>query len=137
MIFTIWNSPCLGIFILRSPEKGTPWKFWLDPWFSRKSKSKWTLKWLPLDRDYFKFYFHNGESILIILCHTYLLTRNFVISFQVINRIAMHFVLVKLSRNSSLLIGDPSKRSDVEILAQSSVFLSPQVKMKLKLTVSR
>ena len=35
--------------------------------------------------------------------------------------IAMHFVLVELSRNSLLLIDDPSKRGDVETLARSSV----------------
>ena len=31
--------------------------------------------------------------------------------------IAMHFVPVKLSRNSVLLINDPSKRGDMETLA--------------------
>ena len=72
-----------GIIILRSLEKKVPWKFWLDPRFPRKSKSKWTLKWLPLDRGYFKFYFHKGESILIIPCHIYLLARNLVVLFQV------------------------------------------------------
>ena len=74
----------LGVIILQSPEKGDPWKFWLNPRFPRNSKSKWTLKWLPLDRGYFKFYFRKGKSILIILCHAYLLVRKFVISFQVI-----------------------------------------------------
>ena len=74
----------LGVIIFQSPEKGIPWKFWLNPRFLRNSKSKWTLKWLPLDRGYFKFYCHKGKSILIISCHTYLLTRNFVILFQVI-----------------------------------------------------
>ena len=39
--------------------------------------------------------------------------------------IAINFVLVKLSRNSVLLINDPSKRGDVEILARSSVSLIP------------
>ena len=51
--------------------------------------------------------------------------------------ISMHFVLVQLSRNSLLLINDPSKRGDVEISARSSIFPSPQVKTKLKLTASR
>ena len=67
----------------------------------------------------------------------YLSTRNLVVWFQVIICIAMHFVLVELSRNSLLLIDDPSKRGKVEILARSSVSPSPQVKMKLKLTASR
>ena len=51
--------------------------------------------------------------------------------------IAMHFILVELSRNSLLLIDDPSKRGDVETLARSSISPSPKVKMKLKLTASR
>ena len=72
------------IIILRSPKEGVPWKFWLDPRFSRNPKSKLTLKWPPLDRDYFKFLlFTKGESLLIISCHTYLLARNFVVLFQV------------------------------------------------------
>ena len=50
---------------------------------------------------------------------------------------AMHFILVKISRNLVLLIDNPSKRGDVEILARSSVSLSSQVKIKLKLTASR
>ena len=117
-------------------REGAPWKFWLDPRFPWNSKSKWTLKWLPLDRGYFKFYFHKGESILIILCHTYLLTCKFIILFQVIC-ITMHFVLVKMSRNSMLLTNNLSKRGDAETLARSSIFPSSQVKVKLKLTVSR
>ena len=60
----------LEIIILGSPEKRAPWKFWLDPRFFRNPKLKWILKWLPLDRGYFKFYFFiKGESILIISCH--------------------------------------------------------------------
>ena len=43
--------------ILQSPEKGIPWKFWLDPQFSRNSKRKRTLKGLPLDRGHFNFGF--------------------------------------------------------------------------------
>ena len=46
-----------GFIILRSPEKGISWKFWLDPRFPRGPKLKWILKWLPLDRGCFKFYF--------------------------------------------------------------------------------
>ena len=57
------------------------WKSWLNPRFLRNFKSKWALKWLPLDRGYFKFYFHKGKSILIILCRTYLWTLEFVILF--------------------------------------------------------
>ena len=51
--------------------------------------------------------------------------------------IAMHFILIELSRNSSLLIDDPLERGDVETLARSSVFPSPQVKTTLKLTAFR
>ena len=109
-------------------QKGAPWKSWLDPRFPRDSKSKWTLKWLPLDRSYFKFYFHKGESILIITCHTYLLTRKFVILFQVIIALPCILFLLKMSRNLVLLINNPSKREDVETLVRSSVFPSSQVK---------
>ena len=42
--------------------------------------------------------------------------------------IAMHFIRVKLSRNSLLLINNPSKRGDVETLARSLVSLPPQEK---------
>ena len=126
----------LGVIILQSLEKGTPWKFLLDSRFLRNSKLKWTLKWLPLDRSYFKFYFHKGESILIISCHTYSPIRHFVILFRVIC-IAMYFFLVKMSRNLVLLINNPSKRGDVETLVRSSVSPSSQVKIKLKLTASR
>ena len=125
------------IIILRSPEKGAQWKFWLDPRFSWNFKPKWTLKWLPLDRGYFKFYFHKGENILVISCHTYLLTRNFVILFQVIFVLPCILFLVKMSHNFVLLINNPSKRGDVKTLARSSVSPSSQVKMKLKLTASR
>ena len=59
----IWNSQWLEIIILRSPEKGVPWKFWLDLRFPRDPKLKWILKWLSLDRGYFKFYFYKrGKS---------------------------------------------------------------------------
>ena len=118
-------------------RKGVSWKSWLDPWFFRNSKSKWILKLLPLDRGYFKFYFHKGESILIISCHTYLLARNFIILFQVISVLPCILFLFKMSRNFVLLIDHPSKRGDVEILVRSSSSPSSQVKMKFKLTVSR
>ena len=124
-----------GVIILQISRKRAPLKSWLDPRFSRNSKSKWTLKWLLLDRGYFKFYFHKGESILIISCHTYLLTRNFV--FQIIFVLPCILLLFKMSRNLVLLIDHPSKRGDVETLAQSSISPSPQVKMKLKSTASR
>ena len=118
-------------------RKGVPWKFWLDPRFPPNSKPKWTLKWLPLDRDYFKFYFHKDESLLIISCHAYLLNRNFVIFISSHIYIAMHFILVKISRNLVLLINNPLKIGDVETLARSSVSPPSQVKMKFKLTASR
>ena len=115
----------LRVIILQSPEKGAPWKFWLDPRFLQNSKSKWTLKWLPLDRGYFKFYFHKGESILIISCHTHFLTRKFCHFISSHICIVIHFVLVKMSCNSVLLIDDPSKRGDVKTSTQFSVSLSP------------
>ena len=64
-------------------HKGVPWKSWLDSRFPRDSKSKWTLKWLPLDRGYFKFYLCKDKSMLIIPCHTYLSTRNLIVLFRV------------------------------------------------------
>ena len=136
-IFTIWNNRIARDYWFTISQKGVPWKSWLDPRFPRNSKPKWTLKWLPLDRGYFKFYFHKGESILIISYHTYLLARNFVILFQVMFALPCILFLFELSRNSLLLINDPSKKGDVKILARSSIFPPPQVKMMLKLTVSR
>ena len=75
--------------------KGVPWKFWLDPRFPRNRKLKWIVKWLPLDRGYFKVYLLKKGKFLIIPCHTSLLTRNFVVF--ILNRvcITMHFILVK------------------------------------------
>ena len=79
----IWNSQWLEIIILRSPEKGAPWKFWLDPRFPRDPKLKWILKWLLLDRGYFKvFFFTKRESLLIISCYVYLSIRNLVVCFK-------------------------------------------------------
>ena len=127
----------LGIVILQSPKKRIPWKFWFDPQFPRNPKSKWALKWLPLDRDYFKFYFYKKKSILIISCHTYLWICNFVILFKVIFVLPCILFLFKMSCNLVLLIDHPSKRGDVKTLAQSSISPSSQVKMKFKLTASR
>ena len=42
--------------------------------------------------------------------------------------IAMHLILIKMSRNLELLCNNPLKRGDVETLARSSVSSSPQVK---------
>ena len=110
----IVNSVCfvlLEIIILRYPKNEVPWKSWLDPRFPRNSILKWILKWLPLDRGYFKLCFRKGKSILIISCHTSLLTRNFV-SFFVSSHICivMHLILFKTSRVSVLLINNPSKK---------------------------
>ena len=49
----------------------------------------------------------------------------------------MSIVLVKVSRKSLLLTSKPLKKSDVETLMRSSIFSSPKVKMKLKLTASK
>ena len=81
-IMILWNDSILLTYSILKNE--ISWKSWLNPRFSRNSKSKLILKWLPLDRGYFKFYFHKGKSILIISCRTYLLTCNFVILFQLI-----------------------------------------------------
>ena len=83
VIVILWND---SVFInIRYPKNEVPWKSWLDLRFPRNSMLKWILKWLPLDRGYFKLYFRKGKSILIISCHTSLLTRNFVFFlFQVI-----------------------------------------------------
>ena len=89
---TVW----LGIIIPQPPEKGVPWKFWLDPQFPRDPKIKWILKWPPLDRSYFKVYFFTkGESLLIIPCHTYLSTRNLFVLFQVM--FALPYILFLLN----------------------------------------
>ena len=125
----------LRFIILQSPEKGISWKFWLDPRFPRNPKLKQILKWLPLDRGYFKVYFFYKRGKFSNNLVPYLPFDSWICHF--IPRIAMHFVLVKLSRNSSLLVGDPSKRGDVKTLALSSISPSPQVKMKLKMTASR
>ena len=136
----IWNSQWLGIIILQSLEKGVPWKFWLDPQFPRDPKLKRILKWLSLDRGYFKFcffFFYKRRKFANNLVPYILFNSQFCCFVSSHVRIAMHFVLVELSRNLLLLIDDPSKRGDVKTLARSSISPSPQVKMKLKLTASR
>ena len=133
----MWNNHVTRVIILQSFKKGTLWKFWFDPRFSRNSKFKWTLKWLPFDRGYFKIYFYKSESILIISYHMYFGTRvrHFILGHV---RIIMHICSCsKMFCNSVLLIDNPSKRGDVETAARSSVSPSSQVKMKLKLVVSR
>ena len=114
-----------------------PWKSWLDPRFSRNSMLKWILKWLPLDRGYFKFYFRKGRSILIISCHTYFRTCESVVLFQVVLCITMHFTLVKCLVFRYYWSIIPRKRGDMETLARSSVSLPPPVKVKFKVTASR
>ena len=134
----IWNSQWLGIIILWYPEKGVPWKFWLDPRFSRDPKLKWNLMWLSLDRGYFKFYFFTkGESSLIIPRHTSLLTRNFVIFILSRVCITMHFIPVKCPVFRYYWSTIPRKRGGMETLARSSVSLSPQVKVRFKWAASR
>ena len=43
-------------------RKEVTWKLWLDPRFPQNPKLKWILKWLPLDRGYFKVYFFKREK---------------------------------------------------------------------------
>ena len=128
----------LGIIIFTISKKGVLWKFWLDPRFPWNSKLKWILKWLPLDRGCFKFYFFTkGESSLIIRCHTSLLTRNFVIFISSRVCIIMYFIPVKCFVFRYYWSIIPRKRGGMETLARSSVSLSPQVKVRFKSTVSR
>ena len=114
-----------------------PWKSWLDPRFPRNSMLKWILKLLLLDRGYFKFYFSEGESILIISCHTYFRTHEFVVLFQVVLCITMHFIPIKCLVFRYYWSTIPRKRGGMKTLARSSVFLSPQVKVRFKSTASR
>ena len=60
--------------------------------------------------------------------YVFLLTRNLVVLSQSHVCIVMHFTLIELSRNSSLLIDNPSKKGDVETWARYSVSPSPQVR---------
>ena len=126
----------LILLIYDIPKNEVSWKSWPDPWFPRNSKSKWTLKWLPLNRGYFKFYFCKGKSILIILGRTYIRIRKSAIVLSHYS-IAVHFVRDDLSCDSLLLIHNPPTRGNVETLVGSSVSPSPLVKMKFKLTVSQ
>ena len=114
-----------------------PWKSWLDPRFSRNSMLKWILKWLPIDRGYFKFYLRKGKSILIMSCHTYFRTRESVVLFQVVLCITMHFIPVKCLGFRYYWSTIPRKRGGMETFARSSISLSPQVKVKFKITASR
>ena len=66
----VWyvNNKCeivMGLVLLfyNLSRKGVPWKFWLDSRFPWDPKLKWILKWLSLDRDYFKFYFLQKEKV--------------------------------------------------------------------------
>ena len=70
------------------------------------------------------FTFEKGEGLLIIPGRTFLFCHIVLGHIS----IAMHFIFVKVSHNSVLLISNPSKRGDVEILARSSVSPPPQVK---------
>ena len=54
---------CVSGLLFYDLQKGTPWKSWLDPWFLRDSKLKQILKWLPLDKGYFKVYFLQKEKV--------------------------------------------------------------------------
>ena len=133
----MWNNHVTRVIILQSPEKGAMWKFWLDPRFFRNFKSKWILKWLPLDRGYFKFYFHKGESTLIISCHTYFSTRNFVIFISSHVCITIHFTPGKCLVFRYYWSIIPRKRGGMEILARSSIFPEFQIKVNFKVTTSR
>ena len=133
----MWNNRAIRVIILQSPGKRASWKFWLDPRFPRNSKLKWTLSDCLSIGVTLNFTFTKGKSLLIISCHTYLSTRKFTILFQAIFVLSWILFLIKMSRNSMLLINNPSKRGDVKTLARSSIFPSPQVNMELKLTASR
>ena len=135
VIVILWNDL---IFInIRYPKNEVPWKSWLDPRFSWNSMLKWILKWLPLDRGYFKFYFRKGKSKLIISCHTYFRTCESVVLFQVVLCITMHFIPVKCLVFRYYWSTIPRKRGDMKTLARSSVSLSPQVKVRFKSTATR
>ena len=108
-----WIIVWFGIIILQFPERGTPWKFWLDYRFSQNSKRKWTLKGLPLDKGHFNFTFVKGRRF----------TNNprMYIIFDFVN-IAFCIVILVLSclspcfmsHNLSLLMYDASKKGGRE-----------------------
>ena len=83
LCFNIYDDHVARFYYFTISRKEVPRKFWLDPLFPRNPKLKWILKWLPLDRGYFKVHFSKGESFLIIPCHIYLLTCNLSFLFQV------------------------------------------------------
>ena len=137
--FNIQNDYMAWFYYFTISRKEVPLKFWLDTRFPQNPKLKQILKRLPLDRGYFKVYLflQKGESFLIILCHTYFLTRNFVFFISSRVCIAMHFILVKCLMFRYYWSIIPRKRGGTETLVRSSGSLSPQVKMRFKLTASR
>ena len=137
VLIKIWNKRMARDYYFTISPEGSSVEIMVRSSISPKFQIKMNFKWLPLNRDHFKFYFHKDESILIVSCHTYLLTRKFIILFQVIFVLPCIFVLVKISYNSMLLINNPLKRGDVKTLARSLISSSSQVKVKLKLTASR
>ena len=60
------NGIIVWLLFHNLPNKGTPWKFWLDLRFPRNFKQKWTLKRLSFDRGHFNLTFLKGEGLLII-----------------------------------------------------------------------
>ena len=126
-----------GFINIRYPKNEVPWQSWLDPRFPRNSILKWILKWLPLDRGYFKFYFRESKSILIISSHTYFRTRESVVLFQVVLCITMHFIPIKCLVFRYYWSTILRKRDGMKTLARSSVSLLSQVKVKFKVTASR
>ena len=125
-------------YFLQSPEKGVSWKFWLDPRFPRDPKLKWILKRLPLDRGCFKSYFFTkGESSLIILCHTSLLTRSFIIFISSRVCITMHVMKLEWSMALDYYFTISRKKGPVKILVRSSIFPRFQNKMNFKVSASR
>ena len=129
-IIMLWNDLVLLTYNILKNE--ISWKSWLDLRLSRDSMLKWILKWLPLDRGYYKFYFRKGKSILIISCHTYFRTREFVDLFQVVLCITMHFIPVKCLEFRDYWLTIPRETGGMETLARSSVSLSPLVRVKFK-----
>ena len=135
VILILWND---SIFInIRYPKNEVPWKSWLDPRFSWNSMLKWILKWLPLDRGHFKLYFHKGKSMLVISRPTFFRTLEYVVLSQVVLCITMHFIPVKCLVFRYYWSTISRKRGGMKTLARSSVSLSPQVRVKFKLTASR
>ena len=82
LCLNIYDDHMTRFYYFMISRKGVSRKFWLDPRFSRNPKLKWALKRLPLDRGCFKVYFlQKRETFLIISCHTYLSTFEFVYLF--------------------------------------------------------